>query len=212
MVLASTEIGAFHIAGGLLALWAVVVSILGLTRHGFPGKGAGQTIVMAISVILVLGTVIAATTTSEEKPKSGEQAGFENKEGPEGSEAPDEGGAPAAGESGSGQDPGEDGQNAPSGTVITKLTISADQGGDLRFNKSDLEAPAGNVRITMSNPVDVPHNVALEGPGGIDEKGPVVTKGGASEVEAEVEAGDYTFYCSVAGHREAGMEGTLTVK
>ena len=64
----------------------------------------------------------------------------------------------------------------------------------------------------MKNPAPVPHNVSIEGPGGIDEQGPTVDKGGASEVEATLKAGSYTYYCSVPGHREAGMEGTLTVK
>jgi hypothetical protein len=63
----------------------------------------------------------------------------------------------------------------------------------------------------MDNPADVPHNVALEG-GGIDEKGEVVGKRGTSRVSAQVKPGNYTFYCSVPGHREGGMEGTLTVK
>jgi plastocyanin len=63
----------------------------------------------------------------------------------------------------------------------------------------------------MSNPTPLEHNVAIEGPGGVDEKGPVVPTDGESEVEADLDAGEYTFYCSVQGHREAGMEGTLTV-
>ena len=51
----------------------------------------------------------------------------------------------------------------------------------------------------------------LEGDG-VDEVGEIVKDGGTSTVEAEVQAGEYTFYCSVPGHREGGMEGTLTVE
>jgi uncharacterized cupredoxin-like copper-binding protein len=40
----------------------------------------------------------------------------------------------------------------------------------------------------------------------------VVQHGDVSEIDVDVDAGEYTFYCSVEGHREAGMEGTLTVK
>ena len=43
-------------------------------------------------------------------------------------------------------------------------------------------------------------------------RAPVVKNGGVSKVSADVKAGEYTFFCSVPGHREGGMEGKLTVK
>jgi uncharacterized cupredoxin-like copper-binding protein len=57
----------------------------------------------------------------------------------------------------------------------------------------------------------VPHAIAVEG-NGVDEDGETVEKDGVSKVSADLKPGTYTFYCSVPGHREAGMEGTLTVK
>jgi plastocyanin len=91
------------------------------------------------------------------------------------------------------------------------LALSADPGGNLSFDKDSLEAPAGEVTIRMENPSSLPHNVSLEGDG-VDEEGETVEQGGTSEVSADVSAGEYTFYCSVPGHREGGMEGTLTVR
>jgi plastocyanin len=72
-------------------------------------------------------------------------------------------------------------------------------------------AEAGELTIKSPNPSGTPHNIALEG-NGVDEVGEVVQDGGVSEISATVEAGEYTFYCSVEGHREGGMEGTLTVE
>jgi plastocyanin len=90
------------------------------------------------------------------------------------------------------------------------LELVAGPGSELKFDQSSLEAAAGEVTITMVNEGDLPHNVAIEG-NGVDEKGEVVTKGATSTVTATLEPGEYTFYCSVPGHQEGGMEGTLTV-
>jgi hypothetical protein len=55
---------AFHVIGGLTALWAVVVAGLGITREDFP-RGAAEKVVGAISVLLVAGAISAAILTSE---------------------------------------------------------------------------------------------------------------------------------------------------
>jgi plastocyanin len=91
------------------------------------------------------------------------------------------------------------------------LEIPADPGGSLTYEFADAEAPPGQLSIRSPNESSVDHNIALEG-GGVDEVGPVVNNGGVSEIDVDVEAGEYAFYCSVPGHREAGMEGTLTVE
>ena len=99
---------------------------------------------------------------------------------------------------------------APSGGE-TQLTNDADSGGALKFEKDTLEAPAGKVTITMNNPSDLPHAIEIEG-NGVEEEGETVEKGGKSVVTAELEPGEYEFYCPVPGHKEGGMTGTLTVK
>ena len=99
---------------------------------------------------------------------------------------------------------------APEGEGRT-LSITADPGGELRFDTRTLEAQAGQVTIRMDNPSSVPHNVSIDG-GGVDEEGKTVGQGGASTARAELRPGEYAFYCSVAGHREGGMEGALTVR
>jgi plastocyanin len=90
------------------------------------------------------------------------------------------------------------------------LSLQADQS-QLKFDKSALSAKPGKVTIVMKNPSALPHDVAIEG-NGVDVKGKTVTQGGTSTVSATLKAGTYTFYCSVDSHRQAGMEGTLTVR
>ena len=97
------------------------------------------------------------------------------------------------------------------GGGATNLKISADESGQLKFDKTSLSAKAGNVTITMDNPSPVQHAVSIEG-NGLDKDGNTVGMGGVSKVTAKLKAGKYEFYCPVDGHRAAGMKGDLTVK
>ncbi len=91
------------------------------------------------------------------------------------------------------------------------LKLSADPGGALKFTTSSLNAKAGKVTITMSNPSSLPHAIAVQG-SGISQKGKTVGQGGTSTITVSLKPGKYTFYCPVDGHKQAGMKGTLTVK
>ena len=91
------------------------------------------------------------------------------------------------------------------------LDIPADPDGSLAYVFANATAPAGPLEITSPNESSIPHNIAVEG-NGVDEIGPVVQDGGVSEIQVDLEPGNYAFYCSVPGHREGGMEGELAVK
>jgi len=81
----------------------------------------------------------------------------------------------------------------------------------LAYKFADAQASAGSVKITSKNPQPTDHNIAIEG-GGLNQKGPVVKSGGTSQITVDLKPGEYTFFCSVDGHREGGMVGKLTVK
>jgi plastocyanin len=95
------------------------------------------------------------------------------------------------------------------GGGATKLKLIADPSGALKFDKTSLSAKPGKVTITMDNPSSTPHAVEVEG-NGVEEETKTLTKGTAA-VTVDLKAGKYEFYCPVDGHRQAGMEGTLTV-
>lgn len=81
----------------------------------------------------------------------------------------------------------------------------------LAYKFADATAQAGQITVKSENPQPVPHDISIEG-NGVSEKGEVVTNGGVSQFSANLQPGEYTFFCSVPGHREGGMEGKLTVK
>jgi plastocyanin len=91
------------------------------------------------------------------------------------------------------------------------VKIAADPSGALKFDTTSLEATAGNVTIDFTNDSSLPHNVMLEGPG-VEDKGTDTITGSSTSVTLDLQPGTYTFFCSVDGHRAAGMEGKLVVK
>jgi plastocyanin len=71
---------------------------------------------------------------------------------------------------------------------------------------------AGETLLHFENPQTVPHDVDLEDADGNPIADMETIAGGYADVPIkDLEPGEYTFYCSVPGHREAGMEGTVTV-
>ncbi len=106
------------------------------------------------------------------------------------------------------EEPAAESGNAEEGIVL----IEANPKGRLAFEESHVTAAAGPETITMINQSKVPHNVTVE-----DSSGKILSEtntvaAGTSGFTADLKPGTYTFFCSVPGHREAGMEGTLTVK
>ena len=103
---------------------------------------------------------------------------------------------------------GSDTTEAGGGGAQT-LKLAADPGGALKFDKTELSAKPGKVTVVMDNESSVPHAVEVEGKG-VEEETKTVT-GATADVTVDLKAGKYEFYCPVDGHRQAGMEGTLTV-
>ena len=90
------------------------------------------------------------------------------------------------------------------------ITLTADPNGDLSFDTTELTASAGEVTVELVNDSGIPHNVEIEG-NGVEEVSETISEGSTS-LTLTLEAGEYEFYCAVPGHREGGMEGTLTVE
>jgi plastocyanin len=92
------------------------------------------------------------------------------------------------------------------------VDISTPPGSDLAFEQKDASATAGPVTIDFDNQQAVSHDVKVEDSGGTELGGTELVSSGTASSTVDLQPGTYTFFCSVPGHREAGMEGTLTVK
>ena len=125
-------------------------------------------------------------------------------------------GATEAAPSGASKEAEETGgsKEAEGGTAGSASTvdIEADPSGGLSYTTDSASAKAGKVTVDFTNTSPVPHDVTIENEGGETLAQTEVLAEGSDTATANLKPGTYTFYCSVPGHREAGMEGTLTVK
>jgi plastocyanin len=90
------------------------------------------------------------------------------------------------------------------------VKISADPSGALSYEQTDVSATAGSITIDFTNMSSLPHDVTIEGNGASGATDEITNSSTSTTVD--LEPGTYTFFCSVDGHRAAGMEGTFTVK
>ena len=217
----------FYICGIILAVSAVTVSLVGLKLKNFPGKFL-PVIILWFAVFVVSATAFATRYSGEEHEKKAAEyaryfeevekgetsAPFENEGGAEGgeSEAAEEE-AEAGAEGPENEEPvgkSEGSKEAKGGSASTTLQLEASPTA-LEFDTTNLEAKAGKVTIDFTNPAPLEHNVVIEQNGKEISGFEPISEGKESET-ADLKPGTYTFFCSVPGHREAGMEGTLVVK
>lgn len=201
----------FWYFGGALVLAALVISFIGIRGKGsFPPSGPAMWGVTAVFGILVAGAcAYGVANAAEEKEHrehelAEEEAAAEEEVAEEGAAAPTEA-APSEPEGG--QPPG----SGSPGQGTSELAVTSPEDGSLVFDPDGLQAEPGDVTLAYANPSPVTHNIALEDEGGqlIAESEDIA--GGDVSIQAEVIPGEYTFFCSIPGHREGGMEGTLTV-
>jgi plastocyanin len=196
----------FYVFGIALTVGALALSFLGLRSERFPSsRGLYAAVLGAMGALVVASCAFAVVLSREEAEHHAEEyAEFKEEEAEveaEGAEAATE--APDAGAEGQ-EIEAEPPEEAP-------LELTSPEDGGLVFDPDTLEAPAGNVTIDYTNPSSIPHNVAIESDGEELAQGATVTGGDTGSAEAALDPGEYIFFCSIPGHREGGMEGTLTV-
>jgi uncharacterized cupredoxin-like copper-binding protein len=123
-----------------------------------------------------------------------------------------EGGEKAGGggeKAGGGGETSGGGNEAGGGSAVK---FEADPNGQLAYTATEASAKAGKVTIDFNNPQPLTHDVAIEDTGGETVGKTDLIAAEETSTTVNLKPGTYTFYCSVPGHREAGMEGTLTVK
>ena len=100
---------------------------------------------------------------------------------------------------------------AASGSAQT-LALAANPTGQLKYDKTSLTAKAGKVSIDFTNMSSEEHNMTIASSSGATIGATPTFQGGSKTLTLNLKPGTYKFFCTVPGHRAAGMEGTLTVQ
>jgi plastocyanin len=191
----------FYVFGIALVVSAFGVAFVGLRWTGFPTTRLAVAGLVAYFVALVAATTTFAVLNARDEQNK--------REAEEAAAAAEQQASSGGGETTATTTTTTGGGAAGKATTL-KLSAETDT---IAYDTTKLSAKrAGQVTIDFDNPSQVPHDVCLEGSNG-DEIGcsETISQGTAS-LSDDLDAGKYTFYCSVDGHREAGMEGTLTVE
>jgi plastocyanin len=208
----------YYIAGGALVAWALIVSILlGLRKPDFPGSIGGERAVITITIVLVLAATSTAVITSGETESASASGTTTTTASPGGTSAPAPATSAPTASTPAAPPPGKSpkattGTPAPpsSPAAATTLKLAANPAGQLAYEPKQLNAKAGKVTIDFANASPIEHDVAVAQGSSIVGQTPVFS-GGAKTLSLNLKPGTYKFFCTVPGHRQAGMEGTLTV-
>ncbi|MGH2980987.1 MAG: plastocyanin/azurin family copper-binding protein [Solirubrobacterales bacterium] len=214
-LLAALNETAFYVLGSCLTVLALAVTAIGLRDSDSFSSNLATRAGLLVFAVIVVGTAYFAVDYSEDEQahREAELAAEEAEEGatelPAGGEVPTPEAAEAEGTP-PGQEPSPQTQapaaKGPGGTV--QLAADPTQ---IAYDKSALSSKPGAVTIDFDNPAQVAHDVAIASGSEEIAKSELVTDGKAS-VTAALTPGKYVFFCTVPGHREAGMQGTLTVR
>jgi plastocyanin len=98
------------------------------------------------------------------------------------------------------------------GGASQTLKETADPSGAFKFSASSLSAKAGKSTFDFTNDSPLAHNFTIEDSSGKALGNTPTFMGGSKSFTLTLQPGTYKFLCTVPGHAQGGMEGTLTVK
>ena len=106
---------------------------------------------------------------------------------------------------------GEETEGATPAAGAPSVQLTADPSGKLAYDRKQVSVGHGKVTVGLTNRSQTPHNVTIAK--GSKVLGATKTiEGATASTTLQLPPGDYVFFCSVDAHRQAGMQGTLTVK
>jgi uncharacterized cupredoxin-like copper-binding protein len=185
---------AYYVIAIVIAVGAVVLSAIGLTREDFPPSDRVARVLMAGALVVVLAGVVALLATTER-------------------EHPREEAAHAAAEQAAEEKVAEEGKTEQTGSPQSGETVAVTEDEFSVALEGGEDLKPGPHTFAVANKGKIPHDLAIEGEALPEEaKTPLIDPGKSADLKTDLKPGDYRFYCTVPGHAESGMETDVTVR
>lgn len=181
------------LAVAAFAGFALIVSMLvPRYRPGFPGRGLK--VFLVVCALLFVGMLAAVEILGKE----GEEA-------------------KAGGEQTTQSTTTATTQTATTQTSTTATTATTRAAQKVAVSETEFKialdpgsVSAGRVSFDVVNDGKIPHDFVIKGDG-VDEKTSTLAAGDSATLTVDLKPGTYDVYCSIPGHKEAGMDVKLTI-
>ncbi len=202
------KIGLGLVGAAFIAFALVSAFLVPALRPDFPGK-RGLPAFLTLTAALFVGMMFAVFFFGREPSEGRAEGGSTGAEGPPAATAtppPPPTTTPSTTQRSS---------TTPGGSVSTTAP-TAPKSVPVKESEFKIELPSttlspGKYTFGLTNDGHIGHDLVIDGPGVSDEKTPVISGGKTSKLTVELKSGTYEFYCSVAGHKQAGMDVTIKV-
>jgi uncharacterized cupredoxin-like copper-binding protein len=99
---------------------------------------------------------------------------------------------------------------APTTAPASPKSVSVSES-EWKIDLPSTSLSAGSYSFDLKNDGHIPHDLTINGPGVSNQKTPVIAPGKTAKLSVDLKSGTYDFYCSVPGHKQAGMDVKVTV-
>ncbi len=173
-------------------------------RPSYPGRGMTAFVVVAFLLFLGMLSAVEVFGADAGEKKAGKaeaptttQAAAPTTAAPTTTSAPTATSAPTTT------------QAAPKSAPKPKTTTVAVTESEFKIKLAST-LQAGKVTFNVENAGAIQHNLVIAG-AGVNAQTKLIVAGGADKVTATLKPGTYELYCSVPGHKQAGMDLKLVV-
>jgi len=202
------KIGLGLVGAAFVAFALVSAFLLPAFRPDYPGK-RGLPAFLTLTAALFVGMMFAVFFFGREPSEGRAEGGSTGAEGPPAS-TPVPPAPPTTARSSTQSTSTTSSTAAPTTAPTVPKSVPVKES-EFKIELPSTSLSPGNYTFDLTNDGHIGHDLVVDGPGVSDKKTPVIDGGKTAKLTVELKSGTYDFYCSVPGHKQAGMDVKVKV-